>query len=85
MCQECQDRCNEKLLGSLYIPCVKGVLGKFKRIRNRNNIGMIFRTKHTVRSLVNTRQERDPKQTAQCVCSIPCDCGGSYIGETADL
>jgi predicted GIY-YIG superfamily endonuclease len=26
--------------------------------------------------------ERDPQQTAQCVYSIPCECGRSYIGET---
>jgi hypothetical protein len=25
---------------------------------------------------------RDPQQTAQCVYSIPCECGRSYIGET---
>jgi hypothetical protein len=28
------------------------------------------------------RPKRDPQQTAQCVYSIPCDCGISYIGET---
>jgi hypothetical protein len=31
---------------------------------------------------MKTRSERDPQQTAQCVCSIPCECGRSYIGET---
>jgi predicted GIY-YIG superfamily endonuclease len=31
---------------------------------------------------MKTRPERDPKQTAQCTYSIPCECGRSYIGET---
>jgi hypothetical protein len=31
---------------------------------------------------MRTRPERDPQQTAQCVYSIPCECGRSYTGET---
>jgi hypothetical protein len=31
---------------------------------------------------MRTRPEIDPQQVAQCVCSIPCGCGRSYIGET---
>jgi hypothetical protein len=31
---------------------------------------------------MRTRLERDPQQTARYVCSIPCECGGSYLGET---
>jgi hypothetical protein len=31
---------------------------------------------------MKTRPERDPLQTAQCVYSIPCECGRSCIGET---
>jgi hypothetical protein len=31
---------------------------------------------------MRTRPERDPQQTTQCVCSIPCECGRSYDGET---
>jgi predicted GIY-YIG superfamily endonuclease len=31
---------------------------------------------------MKTRPDRDPLQTAQCVYSIPCECGRSYIGET---
>jgi hypothetical protein len=56
---------------------------KFKSIQNRYNIRKIFKTKHKFkRSLMKSRQERDPQQTAQCVCSIPCECGRSYFGET---
>jgi hypothetical protein len=43
----------------------------------------IFRTEHSSRiPLMNTRPKRDPQQTTQCVYSIPCECGRSYIGET---
>jgi predicted GIY-YIG superfamily endonuclease len=31
---------------------------------------------------MKTRPERDLLQTAQCIYSIPCECGRSYIGET---
>jgi hypothetical protein len=31
---------------------------------------------------MKTRPERDAQQTAQCVYSIPCECGRSYIDET---
>jgi hypothetical protein len=67
----------------VYIPYVKGISEKFKRIGNRYNIGTIFKTKHKLRSsLMKTRPERDPQQTARCVYSIPCECGRSYLGET---
>jgi hypothetical protein len=67
----------------VYIPYVKGVSEKFKRIGNRYNIRTIFKIKHKLRSsLMKTRPERDRQQTARCVYSIPCECGGSYIVET---
>jgi hypothetical protein len=53
----------------MYIPYVKGVSEKFKHIGNRYNIRTFFKTKHTL-------------QTTQCIFSIPCECGSSYIGET---
>jgi hypothetical protein len=31
---------------------------------------------------MKTRPERDPQQTAQCIYSIPCECGRSYISGT---
>jgi hypothetical protein len=73
----------ENPLVSVYIPHVKGVSKSFKRIGNRCNTCTAFKPKHTLRSsLMKIRPERDPQQTAQCVCSIPCECGRSYIGET---
>jgi hypothetical protein len=73
----------EKPLGSVSIPYVKGVSENFKCIGNQYNIRTVFITKHTLcSSLVRTRPKRDPQQTAHCVCSIPCECGRCYIGET---
>jgi hypothetical protein len=73
----------EKALGSVYIPYVKGVSEKSKRRGNRYNSRTIIKIKHTLRSsLMKTRSERDPLQTAQCIYSIPCECGRNYIGET---
>jgi hypothetical protein len=42
----------EKPLGSVYIPYVKGVSEKFKRIGNQYNIRMIFKTKHKLMCLM---------------------------------
>jgi hypothetical protein len=30
---------------------------------------------------MKTSPEKDPQQTAQCINTIPCECGRSYIGE----
>jgi hypothetical protein len=38
-----------KPIGSVIIPCVKGISEKPKRIGNRYNIRMIFNNKHTLR------------------------------------
>jgi predicted GIY-YIG superfamily endonuclease len=63
---------------------VNGVSEKFRHIGKRYNFRTIFKTKHTLKgSLMKTRLDRDPLQTAQCIYSIPCECGRSYIGETS--
>jgi predicted GIY-YIG superfamily endonuclease len=73
----------EKPLGYVYIPYVKGFSEKFKRVGNRYNVRTIFRMKDTLRnSLIKTRPNTDPQRTAKCVYSIPCECGRSYTGET---
>jgi hypothetical protein len=52
----------EKPLGSVYIPYVKGVSEKLKRIGNRYNIRTIFEIKHALRSsLKKTKPEQDPQ------------------------
>jgi hypothetical protein len=76
----------ENPLGSVYIPYVKGVSEKFKRIGNRYNIRTIFKTKHKLRSsLMKTRPERELQQTARCVYSIPCECGKVTLVKQEDL
>jgi hypothetical protein len=61
---------------------MEGVSENFKLIGN-HYIRKIFQTRHTLRStLIKTRPERDPQQTAQCVYSSPCEGGRSYIAET---
>jgi hypothetical protein len=73
----------EKPLGSVYIPNVKGVSEKFRRTGNPYNIGTIFKTKDTLRSsLMKSRPERDPQQMAQCIYNIPRECGRIYTDET---
>jgi hypothetical protein len=73
-----------KPLSSVYIPYVKGVSEKFECIGNCYNIRTIFIGKHILRSsLVKSRLERDPQHMAYCICSIRCECGRSYIGETS--
>jgi hypothetical protein len=43
-----------------------------------------FQNKHTLHAtLMKTWSVRVAQQTKQCVCSIPCDCGRCYIGETS--
>jgi hypothetical protein len=65
-------------LGSVYVSYVKGLSEKFKSIGNRYNYRTIFKTKHILRSsLMKTRPERDPQQSAQCIYSIPCERGRS--------
>jgi hypothetical protein len=46
----------DKPLGFVYIPYMKGVSEKFRRVGNRYNIRMIFKTKRTLRnSFMKTR------------------------------
>jgi hypothetical protein len=65
-----------KPIGSVFIPHVKGISKKFRCIRYRYNIRKIFKTRHTLRSiLVRIRPERVLQSTAYCVYGIPCECG----------
>jgi hypothetical protein len=67
----------------VFIPYVKGISEKFKHIGNRYNIKTIFKTRHTLKSLLmRTGLERSPQQMTHSICSIPCECGRSYVGET---
>jgi hypothetical protein len=75
----------EKSLGSVYIPYVKGVSEKFKCIGDFYNIRMIFKTTHTLRiSLMETWPERDLQEMAKCIYSIPIECSRSFFAKEAD-
>jgi hypothetical protein len=66
----------EKSLGSVHIPYVKGISKMFKRIGNNYNIRTNFKTKHTlVISLMRTTREEIRSRGRS-------ECGRSYIGET---
>jgi hypothetical protein len=68
--------------GTAVIPYVKGTSEKFRRIRNRFHLRIIFKTKHTLRvTLLKTGPVRDAQQMKQRVYSIPRDCGRYYIRE----
>jgi hypothetical protein len=59
---------------------------KFKHIANRYSIKHFCKAKYTLRnSLMRIRPISVPQKTAGSVCSIPCQCGRSYIGETGRL
>jgi predicted GIY-YIG superfamily endonuclease len=69
---------------TVVIPYIRGISEKLRRIGNRYNIRTIFKTKHIPwGTLMTIRPDRGLEQTMQCVCSIPCECGRCYIGETS--
>jgi hypothetical protein len=72
----------ENPLGSVYIPYVKGVSEKLKRIGNWYNIRMIFKTNTLLAVTPENQATRDQQQTAQRIYNIPWKCGRSNIGET---
>jgi hypothetical protein len=78
----CRPNKEQKSLGYEYIPYVKGASEEFRHIGNGYNIRMISKTKHIVSSVMKTSPKRIPQQRAQCVYSIPCECGRSYTSET---
>jgi hypothetical protein len=60
-----QPNTEEKPLGFVYIPYVKGVSKKFKRIGNRYDIRTIFKTKHKLRSLLMKPGQRELRNRRQ--------------------
>jgi hypothetical protein len=73
----------EKPLCYIHIPYIKGISEKFRRIGNQYKVKTIFKTRNSLRSLLTkTKPYQDSNLTAQCVQSIPCECGRKYIGQT---
>jgi hypothetical protein len=68
-----------------FVPCLRGISVKFRRIGNRFNINTIFKTKRNLRgTLMATRPGTDVQQR-QCVYIITYDCGRCCIVETSRL
>jgi hypothetical protein len=51
-------------------------------VRNHYNIRTLFKTEHTLRSFITRTRPETNLQEMACVCSIPCECGRNYTGET---
>jgi hypothetical protein len=60
----------EKPLGSVYVPYVKGVSKKFKHIGNQSNIRMTFKTKYTLRSSLMKNKAGKTSTTDSTVCLL---------------
>jgi hypothetical protein len=75
----------EQPLGSVYIPYVKGVSEELKSIGNRYNIRTIFKTEHTLRKLMKTRQERDPQQRHSASIAFTVNVAEATLAKQADL
>jgi hypothetical protein len=70
--------------GTVIIPYAEGISVKFRRIRNRFNVRIVFKTKHSLRgTLMKAVSVADAQQTDQWVYNVPCDCGRCQIGETS--
>jgi hypothetical protein len=64
-----------KPLGITFIPYVKGI-SECRCIGDCYNIKTVIKTKHTHRDmLMRSGQARSSPQMADCICSIPCECG----------
>jgi hypothetical protein len=62
----------------------EGMFEKVKCVGNHYNIKTIFKTGHTLMSmLMRSRAKGDARQTAHCICSISCECGINCISEVS--
>jgi hypothetical protein len=79
-------RSDEKSLCIVFVPYVRGVCEKFRRISECYNIRTFFRTKYAIEScLRKTKPVEDKLEKFHHVYKIPCECGRDHIGETGRL
>jgi hypothetical protein len=70
-------------LDFISIKYITDVSKKFKHIANRYNIITVSSMRHTLKnSLMTMGPIRALQENGNCIYSIPCECGRSYIGET---
>lgn len=65
------------------IPYIRGFSEKLRRIGHKYNIRTVFKTQHTLRSiLTHTKPINTIQNTKNVIYKIPCSCGRLYIGQT---
>lgn len=69
--------------GFISIPYIRGVSEKFKLKANRYNIKTVCKMRHNLKTpFMRTRLISAPQKIADCIYSIPCECGRNYMAET---
>ena len=68
--------------GVTFMPFIKGVSDKVKRVLNRAGVKTYFSRSAKLRDILSHPKDPMPKDHAPCVYSIPCSCGEQYIGQT---
>jgi len=70
-------------LGFVSIFYIRGVSEKFKLKANKYSIKTVCKMRHNLRnSFMRTRPIGAPQKIADCIFSIPCECGRNYMAET---
>ena len=74
----------QEYIATVSLPYVKGISEPIRRILSRVDIRAAFRTKTTIRSMLNSvKPSHSPLDKTGVVYSIPCkDCDKVYVGET---
>ena len=78
-----QQEDREEDLDTLCLPYIKGLSEQIEREIRDLHIRAVFKTSLTLRHcLMKAKTPRNPQESKGVICSIPCECGKEYIGET---
>ena len=67
----------------LLLPYVRGLSERIERLVRPLNIRTVFKTQTTLRHrLMRVKGKPDRQDVKWVICSVPCECGDCYIGET---
>lgn len=70
-------------IGFISISYIRVISENFKLQSNRYNIKTVCKMRHSLRnSFMRTRPIGATQNIADCICSIPCECGRNYMAET---
>jgi len=68
---------------TIVLPYIPRLSEKIKKLGNKNNIRVVFKSKETIKSkIVNFKPKSKKLSPKEVIYNIPCECGKSYIGET---